>query len=141
MILDPGGGALPVQEYEPPTLPSGFVFKFVLMSTWDDRFYIGLNGLELYDQFDRPVQASLFVCVRARKSGAVLLLFEGRADCAYPRLSIVLRLLLIGPSRPPKSHIPILCPPISYHLLPRPHPRYRSRRRIFTWSAQVVALR
>jgi len=45
-----------LQEYEPPTLPSGFVFKFVLMSTWDDRFYIGLDGLELYDQFDRLVQ-------------------------------------------------------------------------------------
>ena len=27
----------------------------VLMGTWDDRFYTGLNGLELFDQFDRPV--------------------------------------------------------------------------------------
>lgn len=44
-----------VQEYEPPTLPSGFVFKFVLLSTWDDRFYMGLNGLQLYDHLDRPV--------------------------------------------------------------------------------------
>jgi len=29
--LEIGGGLL--QEYEPPTLPSGFVFKFVLLST------------------------------------------------------------------------------------------------------------
>ena len=27
----------------------------VLMGTWDDWFYTGLNGLELFDQFDRPV--------------------------------------------------------------------------------------
>lgn len=44
-----------VQEYEPPTLPCGFIFRFELTSTWDDRFYMGLNGLELYDQFDHVV--------------------------------------------------------------------------------------
>ena len=47
-----------VQEYEPPTLPCGFIFRFELTSTWDDRFYMGLNGIELYDQFDRLVTIS-----------------------------------------------------------------------------------
>jgi len=53
-LLPEGGGAV-LQEYEAPTLPSGFVFKFVFLSTWDDRFYMGLNGIEIYDQFDRRV--------------------------------------------------------------------------------------
>jgi hypothetical protein len=53
-LLLEGGGAV-LQEYEAPTLPSGFVFKFVFLSTWDDRFYMGLNGIEIYDQFDRRV--------------------------------------------------------------------------------------
>jgi hypothetical protein len=48
-------GCRRAQEYEPPTLPSGFVFKLVLLSTWDDRFYMDLNGNQLYDYLDRPV--------------------------------------------------------------------------------------
>uniref|UniRef100_A0A7S4UKN9 KATNIP domain-containing protein n=1 Tax=Guillardia theta TaxID=55529 RepID=A0A7S4UKN9_GUITH len=52
-IITPEGYVM--QEYEPPTLPSGFIFKFSLISTWDDRFYIGLNGIQLYDQFDNLV--------------------------------------------------------------------------------------
>lgn len=41
--------ARPLQQYETPTHPCGFVFKFVLRSTWSDVHYIGLDGVELYD--------------------------------------------------------------------------------------------
>ncbi|CAH1391154.1 unnamed protein product [Nezara viridula] len=49
---------LSFEEYEPPEMPSGFVFQFQLMSSWADNYYIGLNGIELYDVSGKVINIS-----------------------------------------------------------------------------------
>lgn len=49
---------LSFEEYEPPEMPSGFVFQFQLMSSWADNYYIGLNGIELYDVSGKVINVS-----------------------------------------------------------------------------------
>eukprot|EP00927_Polykrikos_kofoidii_P076589 TRINITY_DN73654_c0_g1_i1.p1 TRINITY_DN73654_c0_g1~~TRINITY_DN73654_c0_g1_i1.p1 ORF type:complete len:1461 (+),score=257.73 TRINITY_DN73654_c0_g1_i1:63-4445(+) len=44
------------QQCETPLHPCGFIIKLVLLSTWSDVHYIGLDGLELYDLEGRPLR-------------------------------------------------------------------------------------
>ncbi|NWH67216.1 K0556 protein, partial [Geococcyx californianus] len=41
--------------YEAPLMPCGFIFQFQLLTTWGDPYYVGLNGLELYNEHGDPI--------------------------------------------------------------------------------------
>ncbi|XP_032086358.1 protein KIAA0556 homolog [Thamnophis elegans] len=42
-------------EYEAPLMPCGFIFQFQLLTSWGDPYYIGLNGLELYNEHGEKI--------------------------------------------------------------------------------------
>ena len=51
-----GNSALTSTSYAGTDMPTGFVFKFELLDTWGDYYYIGLNGVELYDANERLIK-------------------------------------------------------------------------------------
>uniref|UniRef100_A0A672YEB9 KIAA0556 n=1 Tax=Sphaeramia orbicularis TaxID=375764 RepID=A0A672YEB9_9TELE len=45
-------------DYEAPIMPCGFIFQLQLLTNWGDPYYIGLNGLEFYDQNHEKISLS-----------------------------------------------------------------------------------
>ncbi|XP_051703511.2 katanin-interacting protein isoform X4 [Oryctolagus cuniculus] len=48
----------PSMDYEAPLMPCGFIFQFQLLTSWGDPYYIGLTGLELYDERGEKIPLS-----------------------------------------------------------------------------------
>ncbi|XP_030067660.1 katanin-interacting protein isoform X2 [Microcaecilia unicolor] len=45
----------PSMDYEAPLMPCGFIFQFQLLTSWGDPYYIGLNGLEFYNEHGEKI--------------------------------------------------------------------------------------
>ncbi|XP_077407033.1 katanin-interacting protein isoform X2 [Vanacampus margaritifer] len=45
-------------DYEAPIMPCGFIFQLQLLTTWGDPYYIGLNGVEFYNQNHEKISLS-----------------------------------------------------------------------------------
>lgn len=46
----------PTEDFNIPELPKGKVMEFDITSTWGDKHYVGLNGIELFNSSGLPVK-------------------------------------------------------------------------------------
>ncbi|KAL6425657.1 hypothetical protein ACFW04_009638 [Cataglyphis niger] len=43
-------------NYEAPSMPQGFVYQIIIFSTWGDSYYVGLNGIQIYDNYGNELK-------------------------------------------------------------------------------------
>lgn len=46
-------------NYEAPSMPQGFVYQIVIFSTWGDSYYVGLNGIQIYDNYGNEIKLTI----------------------------------------------------------------------------------
>ena len=61
----------------PPRLPSGHELRFVFLSTWGDPYYIGLNGIEVFDKKGTAMLATRSIGVQVTAHPADVTVLPG----------------------------------------------------------------
>ena len=73
-----------MQDYETPCLPTGYILTIKLLSTWGDMHYIGLNGIEIYDNTGKDVILAGTGCRVSAKPSSIRELSEMADDVRTP---------------------------------------------------------
>lgn len=54
----------------PPALPSGFHIRIHILSTWGDSYYVGMNGLDIYNQKGKSIMKDTAIAADPRNLAA-----------------------------------------------------------------------